>query len=136
MATVSGRGVGRQPKTGCVEVYAYWKHWVCLFPQHGSGKKHLRPIELRPWQDEIAAAHPELLLRGLIHSDGSRTLNQVYGKIYPRYEFTNFSEGIREIFCRACNRYGISWTRPKWKAISIAHRRDVARLDLVIGPKR
>ena len=136
MATVSRRRVGRQMARGCVQVCSYWKHWPCVFPQHASGQKHLRPIELAPWQAEIASAHPELLLRGLIHSDGSRTLNRVNGTIYPRYEFTNFSEGIRRIFCRACDRYGVSWTQPKWRAISIARRRDVARLDVVIGPKK
>jgi len=29
------------PKIGCLEVSAYWKHWPCLFPQHGRGRKHL-----------------------------------------------------------------------------------------------
>jgi hypothetical protein len=32
----------------CVEVSMYSKHWPCLFPQHGPGKKHLRPIKLEP----------------------------------------------------------------------------------------
>lgn len=58
------------------------------------------------------------------------------GTVYPRYHFTNHAEGILQIFCRACDDYGISWTRPKWKEIPIARRRDVARLDLVIGPKK
>jgi hypothetical protein len=35
-----GKRVGRQSGRGCVIVGAYWKHWRCLFPQHGPGCKH------------------------------------------------------------------------------------------------
>ena len=28
---------------GTVVVHANWKHWPCLFPQHGPGRKHERP---------------------------------------------------------------------------------------------
>jgi hypothetical protein len=51
--------------------------WHSAFPQHGPGKKHLRPIMLEPWQQKITHAHPEMLLRGLIHSDGCRCMNRV-----------------------------------------------------------
>ena len=34
-------------RKGCVEVWLCSKHWPCLFPQHGPGKKHLRPIQAR-----------------------------------------------------------------------------------------
>jgi hypothetical protein len=47
---------------GCVEVYSYWKHWPCLFPQHGPGLKHQRLIDLLPWQREIVTAHPRALV--------------------------------------------------------------------------
>ena len=70
---------------GCTEVCAYWKHWPCLFPQHGPGMKHTRSIKLQAWQRDIVVSHPELFLRGLIHSDGYRGLNWVNGKGYPRY---------------------------------------------------
>jgi hypothetical protein len=56
--------VGFILKTGCVEVYSDWKHWICLFPQHGPGRKHLRKIELRSWQRALVAAHPRALVRG------------------------------------------------------------------------
>lgn len=120
---------------GCVYVTAYWKHWPCVFPQHGPGPKHKRPIVLNHWQQEIVVANPDRLLRGLIHSDGSRDLNRVNGKSYPRYQFTNYSEDIRRIFCRACDDFEIRYTQPSWRAVSISCRRDVARLDRVIGPK-
>ena len=31
---------------GTVVVQGHWKHWPCLFPQHGPGRKHERPIVL------------------------------------------------------------------------------------------
>ena len=34
---------------GCVITTMSWKHWLCLFPQHGPGRKHERRIELEPW---------------------------------------------------------------------------------------
>lgn len=135
MATVSGRRVGYARPKGCVVVDAYWKHWPCLFPQHGPGKKHHRTIELTPWQRDITRRYPGLLLRGLIHSDGCRILNRVNGTDYPRYHFTNKSSGIRDIFCVACQQFGVHWTAPKPGELSVARRVDTARLDLVIGPK-
>ena len=53
MAEVLPNRVSRTPKIGCTEVSAYSKHWPCLFPQHGPGKKHERKIELTPWQQEL-----------------------------------------------------------------------------------
>jgi hypothetical protein len=135
MATVSARRVAQTPAKGCVVVNASWKHWPCLFPQHGPGKKHLRTIELVPWQREIARKEPGRLLRGLIHSDGCRILNRVNGTAYPRYHFTNKSKGILEIFCTACDDYRVHWTAPRPTMLSVARRTDIARLDLVIGPK-
>jgi hypothetical protein len=81
-------------RIGCIEVCASWKHWPCLFPQHGPGLKHLRRIELASWQLRITNKHPDRLLRGLIHSDGCRFMNHVNGKDYPRYMFTNHSADI------------------------------------------
>ena len=99
MASVSERRVGTVACPGCTEVHASWKHWPCLFPQHGAGRKHERLIALAPWQQELVDRWPAMLLRGLIQSDGCRVLNRVNGKAYPRYQFTNASEDIRRIFC-------------------------------------
>src|ERR671915_314376 len=44
---------------GCIEVSAFWKHWPCLFPQHGRGPKHKRPIKLWSWQEAIVRRHPD-----------------------------------------------------------------------------
>ncbi len=106
-----------------------------LFPQHGVGRKHLRPIRLADWQIQIEKDHPSELLRGLIESDGSRFDRKVGGKAYPAYEFSNESADILEIFCRVANALGIGFTVPKRNVISVARRRDVAVLDLAVPPK-
>jgi hypothetical protein len=49
MAEVLPNKVSRVRKEGCTEVTASSKHWPCLFPQHGPGRKHERKIELTPW---------------------------------------------------------------------------------------
>jgi hypothetical protein len=132
----SSTRVGRVQRVGCVEINAYWKHWPCLFPQHGPGRKHLRPIVLTQWQRNIVRLEPARLLRGLIQSDGCRVLNWVNGSAYPRYLFTNESAEIRGIFCQACSDYGVAWRRMNRKTISVARAEDVAKLDTVVGPKR
>jgi hypothetical protein len=131
--------VGYVQYLGCIEVNAHWKHWPCLFPQHGVGPKHARSIRLTNWQKDIVDGNPHLLLRGLIHSDGWRGMNRVTvrGKryAYPRYQFSNRSDDIRQIFCEACDACGVKWRRMNAWNIAVSGRADVARLDLVIGPK-
>ena len=132
--------VGRVPGLGCTDVSSYSKHWPCLFPQFGPGMKHLRRIELSPWQEEIVEEFPEEFLRGLIHSDGCRSINRVtnrfgYRYAYPRYLFTNRSEDIKDLFCWACDLLGVEWKVMNRYAISINKRADVAFLDTFIGPK-
>ena len=114
------------------------------FPQHGPGPKHLRPIELQPWQRSLTAARPTALLRGLIHSDGCRVLNRFKTRLpsgrvvqyeYPRYFFSNLSADIRRIFCDHCELLGIRWSQSNPRNISVSRRDSVARLDEFIGPK-
>jgi hypothetical protein len=51
IGTTRGRAPGSLKKgPHCVEVYSFWRQWPCFFPQHGSGLKHERPIELSRWQ--------------------------------------------------------------------------------------
>lgn len=122
------------------EVSGWSKHWPHLFPQHGPGMKHLRPIRLEPWQQRIVEAHPGRLLRGLIHSDGCRVQNvirhpkKVYS--YPRYFFSNRSGDIQGIFTDACDLLGVRWRQDGPQNISVARRDSVAVLDLHVGPKR
>lgn len=106
-----------------------------LFPQHGPGRKHERPIVLVDWQEEIRRAHPERFLRGLIESDGCRTINRVNGGEYPRYVFADVSDDIRRLFTRTCDQLGVPWTTANARNIAVSRRPDVAYLDSFIGPK-
>jgi hypothetical protein len=122
-----------------VEVSTYSKQLVCLFPQHGPGRKYQRQIALTAWQQAITDRCPGLLVRGLIHSDGCRFTNTVrHGEktyTYPRYNFCNRSDDIKRIFCDACDLLGIEWrVMNRWN-ISVARREAVARLDEFVGPK-
>jgi hypothetical protein len=55
---VAATQVSRVRCIGCTEVTSFSKHWPCLFPQHGPGKKHERRIELTPWQQELVDLDP------------------------------------------------------------------------------
>lgn len=132
--------VHAESRSRLITVRSYAPMWLCLFPQHGRGRKHHRTIALAPWQREIVDRHPGALLRGLIHSDGWRGENRVRvgGRrySYPRYQFSNRSDDIRGIFTDACDRLGVAW-RPwgRWN-VSVARRDSVALLDEFVGPKR
>jgi hypothetical protein len=122
------------------EVSSFSRHWPCLFPQHGPGLKHNRPIRLEPWQQRITRRHPERLLRGLIHSDGCRATNVIRHPrktySYPRYFFSNRSDDIMRIFCNACDQLGIPWRRNSRFEVNVAKRDSVALMDRFVGPKR
>jgi hypothetical protein len=139
---VRGRRAALQPRSRSrvVDVSSYWKHWPCLLPQYGVGRKHTRQVALAPWQQRIVDAQPGLLVRGLIHSDGWRGVNRVRHPKrtceYVRYQFTNRSDDIRHIFCDACDALGIEWRVMKSDTISVARRDSVARLDAFVGAKR
>lgn len=137
--------VNRKPAADAVTVLASSGIWRLAFPQHAPGRKHDRSIVLSRWQRELTRSHPEAFLRGLIHSDGCRTLNRFRTKLpsgrvaeyaYPRYFFTNLSADIRGIFCEHCELLGIRWTQSNPRNISVAQRRSVALLDSFVGPKR
>jgi hypothetical protein len=114
------------------------------FPQHGPGRKHLRPIVLRDWQLELTHARPEALIRGLIHSDGCRVINQFKTKLpsgrvaeysYVRYFFSNLSEDIRNIFREHCELLGVRVTQSNHRNLTVSRRNSVAILEEVVGPK-
>jgi len=143
-AVVPRNRVGRQLRPcSCYEVNAYSKIWPCLFPQHGPGMKHTRPIYLARWQQELAETWPDQLLKGLIQSDGCRFINTGRGGWrQPRYVFSNVSTDITSIFCTACDCLGLRWTaafpasETAAVAIYVSRKADVARLDEFVGPKR
>ena len=64
VAVHPSRPVHRVQAVGYTSVVSYWKHWPCLFPQHGPGPKHRRRIELTTWQREIAAEHRAVSFAG------------------------------------------------------------------------
>ena len=64
----------------------------------------------------IVDEHPWLFLRGLLHSDGCRSINRVKTTLpsgryaeyeYGRWYFVNASEDILGIFGDACDRVGV-----------------------------
>ena len=138
-------GRHRHMDTNCIRVVAASTRWPEVLPQMGLGRKHERQIVLAPWQREIVDAFPREFLRGLIHSDGCRTVNRFKTQLpsgrvaeyeYPRYFFSNLSADIRGLFCEYCDRLGIRWTQSNHRNISVSHRRSVALLDEFVGPKR
>lgn len=142
MATViPASGTGRSPSVGCTQVWSYSRHWPCLFPQHGAGKKHNREIKLETWQQALVDLDPRPLVEGLIHSDGCRvtnwTVNARTGKRYeyPRYHFSNKSDDIKRIFTEALDQLGIKWRVNNRMNISIAKRESVAEFDRFVMRK-
>ncbi|MFJ4598530.1 helix-turn-helix domain-containing protein [Streptomyces griseoluteus] len=142
-AVMPGNKVCQVRQQGCRQVTSCSKHWPCLFPQHGPGKKHERPIALEPWQREIVDAYPWEFIRGLIHSDGCRVTNWTTRAVggetrryeYPRYFFTNLSDDITGLFTAALDRVGVEWKRANRQNISVARKASVALMDTHVGPK-
>jgi hypothetical protein len=122
-------------QTGCVVVSLYSKHWPCLLPQHGPGRKHTRPIRLEPWQEVLVKEATEDFVRGLIHSDGCRVVANDRGVRSIRYHFSNRSEDIHGLFTSALDDLGIPWTRSSKKIVSVYRKTATARLDEFVGPK-
>jgi hypothetical protein len=133
-AVMPANEVNRVDRRRWLEVYCYSRDWPRLFPQHGPGKKHERAIALAPWQRLHVERHPELLLQGLIHSDGCRSINTGRNWSHPRYSFSNRSDDIRRILCWACDLLGLRWTTAP-HTVYVSRKADVARLDTFIGPK-
>ncbi|NUP53288.1 MAG: helix-turn-helix domain-containing protein [Catenulispora sp.] len=139
-AALPGAATGRRRRTGCTEVKSYSRHWTCLFPQHGPGKKHERKIELAGWQSAVVEAYPWEFIRGLIHSDGCRSVNFTTTSAgrrleYPRYVFTNASADIRGLYCWALDMVGVEWRYSNTRVVSVARRASVALMELHVGPK-
>ena len=128
---------------GCVISTVSWKHWPCLFPQHGPGRKHDRAIVLEDWQSELVRAFPGDFLRGLFHSDGALVKNWATRVVagekrrydYPRWQFSNRSDDIRNLCCWGLDLVGVAWRQSGPWTISVSRRDAVARLDDLIGPK-
>ena len=141
MSYVLGRiAAERPPRDGVVIVSGLSKHWPCVFPQHGPGMKHTRPIKLEPWQAAIVERNPEAFVRGLIHSDGCRWINGVNtrGKHYEyvRYGFSNRSQDIHALFRWGCDLLGVEWRAGGRYQTYVSRRDSVAVLETFVGAKR
>jgi hypothetical protein len=129
--------VGRQyPHEGrMVTLHAYHRHWTCLFPQHGPGKKHDRRIVLEPWQMAFVDAAPWAFLRGCIRSDGCCFINRTGRYEYESYDFTNLSRDIRALFAAVCGRLGVE-CRVYERRVRINRRDSVALMLEHVGRKQ
>jgi hypothetical protein len=142
-AVMPSSGVFRVQRQGCTEVKSASKHWPCLFPQHGPGRKHTRKIELEQWQLAIVQKYPGEFAKGLFHSDGWRGVNRVRRRLadadqwyeYSRYLFDNESRDILRLCGETLNQLGVAWRFSRPNTISVARREAVARLDEFVGPK-
>lgn len=139
VAYVLGRVPSTRSRPGVSLVTAYSKHWPCVFPQHGPGRKHERRLRLWLWQRELVERNPEAFVRGLLHSDGCRYVNRVTvrGKRYqyPSYDFSNASADIHDLFRWACDLTGVAWRRRGERGTAVTTRAAVEQLDAFVGPK-
>jgi hypothetical protein len=139
MEACGAKTVGYQERPGCISVRAHWMHWPCLIPQSGPGKKHHRTICLADWQQRIVTEHPGPFVRGLFHSDGSRSTNRVVhggrAYAYPRYMFVNESGDIMRLCQESLDRLGIAWRMARPNSLSVARRDAVTDLDQHVGSK-
>lgn len=132
-----------RPGIACTYVQSLSKHWPCLFPQHGPGRKHERKIELEMWQQTVVSNFAAEFVRGLFHSDGCRTTNRTRRRCsdgdrwyeYPRYFFTNHSADILRLCGESLDALGVEWRLSKPTDISVSRRNAVARLDRFVGSK-
>ena len=142
-AVQPSHGVFHVRAPGTTVVQANGKHWPCVFPQHGPGRKHERKITLEDWQSEMVTTFPGDFLRGLFHSDGARVNNWATRVVagekrrydYPRWQFSNRSEDILHLCGWALDLADVAWRRSGPWTVSVSRRQAVATLDALIGLK-
>ena len=117
-----------------VVLWLYYGHLSCLFPQHGPGKKHDRPITLEPWQEARGRAAPWAFIKGCIRSDGCVFINRTGRYEYLSYCFDNHSADIRALFVDACRQVGVE-RRPAGNSVRIYQRPSVALMLEHVGLK-
>jgi hypothetical protein len=100
----------KHTNSNCCDVYIYNKNMIDMFPQHGVGRKHTRKIQLTEWQRDIVTKYSKQFIRGLVQSDGCRYIQKQNKREYLKYNFTNSSKDIIDLFCWACDNLKIHWT--------------------------
>lgn len=127
-----------------VVLSVYSTHLACLFPQHGPGRKHTRPIVLEPWQEDIVAREPWAFIRGCIRTDGCAFINRTdvhrpRPYEYPSYGFFNRSRDIVDLFVAACDRVSVftrvTGSADRGWAVRINRRASVALMADHVGHK-
>jgi hypothetical protein len=122
-----------QGSTAILSVYS--GHLPCLFPQHGVGMKHERPIVLESWQHAIVERAPFDFLKGCVWSDGCTFINRTGPYEYLTVDFCNKSDDIRGLFMAACDLAGVDY-RANADRVRVNRRASVQRLVGEIGTKR
>lgn len=125
---------------GCVHLSVYSTHLACVFPQHGRGPKHDRPMVLEAWQREHLTVAPWPFVRGCIRTDGCAFINKTGPYEYLSYGFSNKSKDIVDLFVEACGRVGV-FTRVNCSArgqwdVRINRRESVALMLAHVGRKK
>lgn len=128
-----GTAYGHEGRMTILSVHS--AHLGCVFPQHGPGLKHRRPIVLESWQDDLIARAPWHLLKGLIRSDGCSFVNRTGPYEYLAYQLDNHSSDILDLFCATCDMVDLEYRRYE-RYVRINRRASVARLKARIGVKR
>jgi hypothetical protein len=120
--------VGRllRHKESMVVLWIYHSHLTCLFPQHGRGLKHNRPIGLERWQEDFVLAAPWAFIRGCIRSDGCANINRTGKYEYLSYCFDNRSQELLELFAAVCRFVGLE---PRRNRSSVRIYRRASVLD-------
>jgi hypothetical protein len=131
-----GRGVGslRSREKSMTTLSLYCTHLACIFPQHGPGRKHDRPILLESWQQAVLRRDPWPFLRGCIRSDGCVFVNRTGRYTYLSYDFKNRSSDILGIFTEVCDLVGVDYRRYA-EHVRIYRRASVARMVQNVGFK-
>ena len=95
---------------------SYWKHWPCLFPQHGPGRKHERELGMAEWQRKIVTGTLRTSCVGCSTPTApDAQLGQAHGRRrtkrydYPRWQFVNYSADIRGWCCDALDLLEVPW---------------------------
>jgi hypothetical protein len=128
-----GTSFGHEGRMTVLSVHS--AHLHCVFPQHGSGMKHTRPIILEEWQTSVLQTAPWHFIKGCIRSDGCSFINRTGPYEYLAYQFDNRSPDILGLFCQACDIAGLEYRRYA-RYVRINRRSSVAQLKDKIGVKR
>jgi hypothetical protein len=128
-------GAHREDGGAMTVVWVYSRHLGCLFPQHGPGKKHDRPIVLDDWQARIVGNAPWDFLRGCIRSDGCVFINPTGRYRYLSYDFRNRSDDIRQLFTQTCDLVGVQYYVTR-DMVRVCRRESVELFAANVGIKR